>query len=43
MFGGVRGVKGVTSDMTVQCYLTVYLTKYSEIKGNSHLFLKNPK
>ena len=34
---------GVTSDMTLQCKLTVYYSNYSEIKENSHLFLKNPK
>ena len=40
-FGGVLG--GVTSDMTLQCKLTVYYSNHSEIKENSHLFLKNPK
>ena len=29
--------------MTLQCKLTVYYSNYSEIKENSHLFLKNPK
>ena len=33
----------VTSDMTLQCLLTDYYPNYSEIKGNSHLFLKNLK
>ena len=42
VLGMFWGVKGVTSDMTVQCSLTVYNPNYSEIKGNSHLFLKNP-
>ena len=38
-----RVLRGVTSDMTVPCYLTVYYPNYSEITGNSHLFLKNTK
>ena len=43
-FGVSRGVlRGVTSDITLQCQLTVYYPNYSEIRGNSHLFLKNPK
>ena len=46
-FGGVSGVlgvlRGVTSDMTVPCLLAVYYPNYTEIKGNSHLFLKNRK
>ena len=45
MWGCFRGVEGgVTSD--IDCtMLTVLFTNldYSEIKGNSHLFLKNPK
>ena len=41
---GVLGCQeDVTSDMTLQCYLTVQLPNYSEIKENSYLFLKNPK
>ena len=43
-FGGISGVShGITSDMTLQCLLTVYYSNYSEIKENSHLFLQNPK
>ena len=43
-WGCFRGVKGgVTSDITLPCSLTVYYPNYSEIKRNSHLFLKNPK
>ena len=34
---------GVTSDITLQCSLTVYYSIYSEIETNSHFFLKNPK
>ena len=34
---------GVTSNITLQCSLTVYYPNYSEIKRNSHFFLKNPK
>ena len=46
-FGGVlgvsQGVEGVTSDMTVQPELTFCYPYYLEIRGISHLFLKNPK
>ena len=42
-FRGFGGCWGVTSDMSVQCWLTVYYPNYSEITGNSHLFWKNPK
>ena len=41
---GVLGVlRGVTTDMSVQYWLTVYYPNYSEITGKSYLFLKNLK
>ena len=44
MFHGCQDVSwGVKSDITLQCWLAVYYSNYSEIKENSHLFLKNPK
>ena len=41
VFQGCQG--GVTSDITLPCSLTVYYPNYSDIKRNSHLYLKNPK
>ena len=42
VFGGDRGCQGgyIWHDCTM---LTVYYPNYSQIRGNSHLFLKNPK
>ena len=34
---------GVTSDIILECSLTFYYPNYSEIKRNSHFFMKNPK